>query len=401
MKSVIFKNKGEIDIHAITTFGVNVKEIDNPIGYFGTGLKYAIAVLIRNGCQVRIAAGHELYTFGKITKQVRGVDFEFITMNEMVLNFTTELGKNWEPWMAYRELHCNATDEMGNVKGKRWGSLVGKKGFTQVQVCGTEIMNAHLKRQHYILGSRELKDSGRRADAYAGQSAGIFYRGIRIKDLFENVALMRYDITAPITLTEDRTAKYDHELTFPIMELILRSENKDFLREVLAAQTGFYEHDLNFVNSTSDPGNAFLDVAAELREQTKDVGLNMSLVALHKEKREKSVLPTENDYSMNEVQRTQLSKAKTFVHSVLGCDMYRYPIIVAKDLGKHGLGRAEEGRIYISSECFEQGTKRVAAALYEEWTHLDSGCLDETLEQKWIYLQKILSLGEQLSGDPL
>jgi hypothetical protein len=401
MKSIIFENSGEIDVDAITTFGINVKENDDPIGYFGTGLKYAIAVLIRNHCKIRIASGEELYVFSKIRKQVRGVDFDFITMNEKVLGFTTELGKNWEMWMAYRELHCNTTDEGGTIKEKKWGTIKSKKGFTQVQVAGQEIMDAHTVRHHYILGERELKDNGRRANAYAGQTTGIYYRGIRIKSLHDSVSLMRYDITSSITLTEDRTAKYDHELTFPIMELILRSENKAFLREVLSAQEGFYEWNLNFANATSDPGETFLDVMTELREQTKDVGLNMSSVSLHREKREKSILPAEGDYSMNEVQRTQLSKAKTFVHTVLGCDMYRFPIIVAKDLGKHGLGRAEDGKIFIAAECFEQGTKRVAAALYEEWTHLDSGCADESLEQKWIYLQKILSLGEQLTGEPL
>ena len=401
MKSVIFDNRGEIDVLAITTFGVNVKEVDNPIGYFGTGLKYAIAVLLRCKCKIRISSGEDVYEFGTETEQVRGVDFEFVTMNGQRLGFTTELGRNWEPWMAYRELHCNTTDEHGAINKTMWTKFEPRKGRTIVQVAGHEVMVAYEKRSHYILGERQLQTSGRRADAYHGQAAGIFYRGIRIKDLHETISLKRYDITAAVQLTEDRTAKYDHELTFPIMELILRSENKPFLREVLAAEHGFYEYEFNYMNSTSDPGDAFLDVAAELREQTKDIGINTSVILLHKEKRQKSVLPDKSDYEMNTVQTAQLLKAKMFVSNVLGCDMHRYPIVVAKSLGRHGLGRAEDGKIFIAAECFEQGTKRVAAALYEEWTHLDSGCLDESLEQKWIYLQKILSLGEQVGGEPL
>jgi hypothetical protein len=401
MKSLIFENKGEIDIDAITTFGINVKEIDNPIGYFGTGLKYAIAVLIRKGCRIRIASGNELYVFGKKRKKVRGVDFDFITMNEKVLGFTTELGKNWESWMAYRELHCNTSDEGGTTIESNWGTIKKKEGFTQVQVAGQEIMDAHETSSHFILGERTLRATGRRANAYVGQTTGIFYRGIRIKDLHDSVSMLRYDITSNVTLTEDRTARYDYELEFPIMELILQSEDKAFLREVLSAPEGFFEWRLNFLYSSQDPGETFLDVMAEMREQKKDVGLNMSAITLHKDRREASILPQADDYSMNEVQRKQLSKARNFCHTVLGCDMNKYPIIVAKDLGKFGLGRAEDGKIFIAAECFEQGTKRVAAALYEEWTHLDSGCKDETLEQKWIYLQKILSLGEQLSGEPL
>src|ERR1700733_12022356 len=49
---IVFENYGEIEIDAITTFGVSVKEGPNPIGFFGTGLKYAVAVLLRHGCKV-------------------------------------------------------------------------------------------------------------------------------------------------------------------------------------------------------------------------------------------------------------------------------------------------------------------------------------------------------------
>lgn len=38
-----FHNPGELDPRLITTFGVSIKESTNPIGYFGTGLKYALA----------------------------------------------------------------------------------------------------------------------------------------------------------------------------------------------------------------------------------------------------------------------------------------------------------------------------------------------------------------------
>jgi len=42
---IVFENQGEIDLIAFTPFGVNTKETDSPIGFFGTGLKYATAVL--------------------------------------------------------------------------------------------------------------------------------------------------------------------------------------------------------------------------------------------------------------------------------------------------------------------------------------------------------------------
>lgn len=52
--AVIFENPGEIDPRMISTFGVNVKENDSAIGFFGTGLKYAIAILLRNHHRISI-----------------------------------------------------------------------------------------------------------------------------------------------------------------------------------------------------------------------------------------------------------------------------------------------------------------------------------------------------------
>ena len=42
--TVSFKSNGLIDPLCITTIGVSVNESENPIGFFGTGLKYAIAI---------------------------------------------------------------------------------------------------------------------------------------------------------------------------------------------------------------------------------------------------------------------------------------------------------------------------------------------------------------------
>lgn len=54
---VIFRNKGIIDPRSITTFGVSSKDSESAIGYFGTGLKYAIAILLREGCKIDIYTG--------------------------------------------------------------------------------------------------------------------------------------------------------------------------------------------------------------------------------------------------------------------------------------------------------------------------------------------------------
>ena len=108
---IVFQNKGLIDPMAITTFGLNAKVGDSPIGQFGTGLKYAIAVLLRTGHEITIWRGLEPLRFDVIEHETRGKLFNIVRMNGEKLSFMTNLGPKWELWMAFRELFCNAKDE--------------------------------------------------------------------------------------------------------------------------------------------------------------------------------------------------------------------------------------------------------------------------------------------------
>jgi len=104
----------KIEPFSWSIMGVNVKENDNPIGHFGTGLKMAIAVLLRTNHNITIKTEDQEYIFGIDLKTLRGKDFWVCTCNGEELPYTTELGKEWDVWMAYRELISNTIDEGGN-----------------------------------------------------------------------------------------------------------------------------------------------------------------------------------------------------------------------------------------------------------------------------------------------
>ena len=82
MRHVVFKTPGLIDIRAFTVMGLSSKpNSDSPIGKFGTGLKMAIAVLVRNGIPVTLWIGRTKYTFRKKRIKFRGEEtFEQILM---------------------------------------------------------------------------------------------------------------------------------------------------------------------------------------------------------------------------------------------------------------------------------------------------------------------------------
>lgn len=61
--TVYFANAGLIDLDVIRVMGVSVKTGPNPIGYFGTGLKFALSTLLRTGHRVVMTRGGERIEF--------------------------------------------------------------------------------------------------------------------------------------------------------------------------------------------------------------------------------------------------------------------------------------------------------------------------------------------------
>jgi len=114
MKTLTFFNETVLDPEAFKVMGLSVKA-EGSFGMFGTGLKYAIATILRSGDSVEIVSNGNSFQFDYETRDFRGESFGFVRCNGEDVGFTTQLGKCWEPWMAYRELLCNATDEGGGV----------------------------------------------------------------------------------------------------------------------------------------------------------------------------------------------------------------------------------------------------------------------------------------------
>lgn len=202
---IVFQNKGLIDLRGITTFGVCAKpETKNPIGYFGTGLKYAIAVLLREGQKVTLWHGTRKCKFRAKKQKIRGKAFNMVQMNGKDLPFTTELGKNWELWMAYRELAANAMDEPETVI-EHEGIQNTRAGRTTFGVEGDLIDKVHADRDEIFLSTKPTYKFDT-VELHDGPNVGgwVYYRGIRVYKL-DKPAMYNYNILAETRLTEDRT----------------------------------------------------------------------------------------------------------------------------------------------------------------------------------------------------
>lgn len=242
--TVVHETPGLIEPTAFTTFGVNVKpRVASPIGFFGTGLKYAIAVLVRLGAEVTVWVGEEPHVFFVDQRTFRGKEFGHVRMRRRRgitarwmatdLPFTTELGKSWEVWMALRELHSNTLDEGGESYRALGKYVLGEAGKTRIVVSSPAYDEAFAALGEVFLPETDrTKREGMQVVDRVSPHA--FYRGLRAHT-HQKPAIFTWCDFSPLDLTEDRTIKHPHVLNYHVQLHVAASDDRAFIDRVLAA----------------------------------------------------------------------------------------------------------------------------------------------------------------------
>jgi len=384
--TVSFQNDGLIDLRAVKTFGVSVKESDNPIGFFGTGLKYAVAILLRSGHEVDVWRGMDQYSFGVTSVSVRGDDFDIVTLDGEELGMTTQVGKTWEMWMALRELYCNTMDEGGVAEE---GELAPEDGKTTIHVRGVPFSREFAARDEIFLSGEPIAKFGK-IEIHHGHSPFLFYRGVRVYGLSEP-SRYTYNIIGAMDLTEDRTLKYWFEAHHHLVRGFAACTRKDILSDVLTSR-GF-EKSLDYSATTVSPSAEFIDVVGALRrEMNRDLNstakrLHVNVTGDDDRFKEVDLLPAEQD---------QVSRAVEFLLSA-GVTVTDYPIRVAESLGTGilGLANRKTNEIWISRRCLMMGGRMLIGTILEEYLHLAHGVDDETREMQNFLVDLAVTFAER------
>jgi hypothetical protein len=399
VRTIVFENAGEIDPVAIATFGISVKECDSPIGFFGTGLKYALSILLRSEHVVLVQSGLKQHEFGLREVEVRGEKFSLVTMDGQDLGFTTRLGVTWKTWQAYRELHCNCADEGGRVY-EAASAPEPEAGSTRVIVTGDEFAEAHDACGTFILQSRPTRVLGHGVEVHPGPGRGFFFKGILVHE-FQRQAKHVYNLTRGVDLTEDRTAKFPNWDVGVIAAAIRESDDDVFVREMLLLPDVYMEGGvLDYCNGNGGSpkaSDAFMRTVEGLAADNIAT-INPSAARLYQMLRPEKLVPLARDLTV--VEQKQLDRAIIFCKS-LGFGVDEYPIVPTESLGAGILGLAKDGRTYLSTMAFDRGTKCVAGTLVEEWAHTKHHLLDCSRDmQNWL-LDRMVGLGERVTGEPL
>ncbi len=355
-KKAIFHNNELIQPEAWEMQGVSAKhESGAAIGKFGTGLCYAIAVLLRTNHKVSIKAGATLYEFGLIDMNFRGKEFQRITCNDVPLSFTTHYGHTWKVWEAYRELASNCMDE----GGIQFSGEAMDEG-TSVIIEGDEMLACMDDHDKYFIGDRVPIESAATVDVHEGHGV-IYYKGVRVGEIGGGAALYSYHIKKTIDLTEDRTFKYEFEVRNAI-SLAVTSElkDKDLIKSVIRDGKSWEAETLNFDQQW---GDRFKSVISEAwANDPTSLG-----------ERVQSLVPTKIqgatflDMEPTEEETLMIDRAKSFLSDA------GYPvgaiikIVNSKD--PHLYGFEHKGTIHLTKKAFDEGVFGLVTTIFEENCH--------------------------------
>lgn len=279
MTTIVHETPGLLPMEALTLFGAHAKpNTRSPIGRFGTGLKYAVAVLLREGVPVRLWRGTEEWEFYVRPQDFRGSEVAPIrarrrngilkkfTWSYVRLPFTTALGRDWRLWQALRELHANTMDEGGTTY--RYDGhdsefdpehLAGSNGSTMF-IVGP---HAGYTEEHARLGDLFLPSAGRDVPPVGclvekRPSKHLYFRGMRAMDLPEKrPAIHQWDVRSPLELTEDRTVKYEFLASTAVASHVLQSDDEQLVSSVVSAPKDSWESTLDWSYTGVAPSATF------------------------------------------------------------------------------------------------------------------------------------------------
>ena len=179
----------------------------------------------------------------------------------------------------------------------------------------------------------------------------------------------------------------------------MQCDDAQLIRNIVVAADDTLESQFDFKGWSTTPSETFLRVV-ESAQSNRMLKVNQSAMAVWKDNTRSTFRPRET--TLTKVQLMSLNKALDFCETIGFNIRGQYPIKVVESLGEGGLGLAQDETIFIAERVFHLGgSKQLASTLIEEYLHLRHGWADMTRELQSFLFDKVVSLGEELQGEPL
>ncbi len=421
MSYIRIKNAGLIDPQAFTLIGASTKRGDEgKIGFFGSGLKYSMAVLLRNNINFRVFSGSE-----EIFITVKPTDFREQTFHQIYINgketgFTVEMGIDWQAWFPIREIYCNALDEEhSNIEEVACIYPLDGETHFYIEKCDAieEIMNNwndyfSNRRTDLVLDTGNFKAYGGHEKKYI-----LYRKGVQCFHT-DRACLYHYD-DRDFAINESRTLRNSSDANYMMASQFAKYANKEMIRNLFDNYSQQYEE--SFVYSYAHVFNAnWLDVINGRKLVRKSVaGHFISLIqqgnclilpgslidALKRYFGDKVFVVGASSNAGDHVivdttldQQKRIDQALIFLSNA-GVDI-PYKIYTAVFSSENILGSVVMSSkvILLSGAAFEHGQKSLINTILEEYFHIKSGAADYTREFQNFIINYVVTHLEEKSG---
>jgi hypothetical protein len=271
-RTIVFETPGLMDLRSLTLMGSSAKpNSTSPLGRFGTGLKYAVACLVRSDTPPVVFVGRNRYEFRVLAGEFRGVPVEEIELvgpfDRRTLPYTTGYGAAWESWMVYRELEANTLDEGGRTYVvDDVSSVRPSEETTRIVVPSEELIARHEARDEVFLPGATRDGgplysgiaSGAAVEVFAPPSRYLYWRGLRVYAL-PKPAKRTYNVLDELALTEDRTLRDPWTAAYLVARHVQATDDERLALDALYATKDDYEEDLPY-SDASEPSETVVRV---------------------------------------------------------------------------------------------------------------------------------------------
>ena len=422
MNYLKFSNIGEITEESIVLLGASTKRNDeNKIGFFGSGNKFALAYLMRNGYEVSIYGGENQIKVSTIPKKIKDQTFDVIVVNGKETSITTEFGAKWELWQSMREIYSNSLDE-GSGSIEVVNDIEPKKNETHYYIkIRAELIEWFGNFNNYFAENKEVVFENKygRILKKHDDKAHLYRKGISVYKTSRN-SIYDYDLNN-IRITEDRIVEYDWEIGERIWGLIYSCTDKDILKKIFSNSTN--ENLLeNSISSVADISSS--DISDECKDVLKSMRLcnvNFGGYLSSEEKLKTTMLPSKvfksishlltddnlgdafkvgldgsmyREFNFTPIQKSTLKKVTGFIKEANVEYLLDYDIIGGLFDDKSIMGYADKksDRIVITDIGIDKGVNYLLEIIIEEYIHLKHGANDNTRKFQDACIQEMVKI---------
>jgi hypothetical protein len=388
------QNNGEVDLNAFLLIGASTKEGDDTkIGFFGSGNKYAISCLIRNGIGFQVFSGQEQITFEKKVVVFNNNNFEQIWINGQSTSFTTRMGPTWEVWMALREFVCNAMDENGYIISCVEDSEVtGHDGKTNIFIDYIgEVADFYGKYDEFFLRKEPKHTSNTKSGKVDFISRSdddnyiVYRKGVRCVPIKEQKSLFNYNFEK-LEINESRIVDSSYTYLKLMTEAYAICTNSDIINKFLEVclNDDYIESEMYWQYFE---GSFSSEWKRELSGRTL-IGENRAKFVNVSEIDNVKILPDklvaclrkyvpdlsfygkkDHDYNEVEVSQEVLDMVNMAEKEVLSYGIFtKLPIVIVDFHIKSRVGQLLDGTIYLSVNYLDNYDYLVST-IYEEYLH--------------------------------